>query len=66
MVLKSAPYPKTMLGLDTLLEEIYVLRSHLNELSRNVDDLSNPQLVEVSQILDQKLNNYNQMALEQR
>ncbi|MBP1932586.1 aspartyl-phosphate phosphatase Spo0E family protein [Ammoniphilus resinae] len=51
------------LNLDLLLEEIYTLRLHLNELSRDMGNLTHPKLVEVSQLLDQKLNSYNQISL---
>ncbi|CCQ97805.1 hypothetical protein CULT_700039 [[Clostridium] ultunense Esp] len=41
---------------DQIKEEISLLRKSLYELSRQVDSLSHPDLVQLSQILDQKLN----------
>ncbi|WP_367751694.1 Spo0E family sporulation regulatory protein-aspartic acid phosphatase [Ammoniphilus sp. 3BR4] len=52
------------LCMDALLEEIYFLRRRLNEMSRDVGNFSNPRLVEVSQLLDQKLNDYEQLKLK--
>ena len=49
------------LGVDALLDEIYRLRSRLNEMSLEVGNLTNPRLVAISQQLDQKLNAYEQL-----
>ncbi|WP_164985249.1 aspartyl-phosphate phosphatase Spo0E family protein [Ammoniphilus sp. CFH 90114] len=50
--------------MDALLEEIYFLRRRLNEMSREIGSFSNPRLVEVSQLLDKKLNDYEQLKLK--
>lgn len=41
---------------DEIQQEILSLRNSLYELSREVDSLSHPDLVKLSQMLDQKLN----------
>ncbi|WP_167578031.1 aspartyl-phosphate phosphatase Spo0E family protein [Ammoniphilus sp. YIM 78166] len=60
---ESASSSSLTLGTDALLEEIYFLRRHLNEMSRDVGSFSHPRLVEVSQLLDKKLNDYEQLRL---
>jgi len=60
---KSASTTGLTLCTDALLEEIYFLRRHLNEMSRDVGSFSHPRLVEVSQLLDKKLNDYEQLKL---
>ena len=58
---ESAQHSSAKLGIDALLDEIYRLRSRLNELSLEVGNLTNPNLVAVSQLLDKKLNAYEQL-----
>ncbi|HJV44673.1 MAG TPA: aspartyl-phosphate phosphatase Spo0E family protein [Bacillota bacterium] len=64
MVLKSAVFANSKLNLDTLLKEIDLLRAYLNEISKDLEDLSNPRIVEVSQTLDHLLNDYIQLATQ--
>lgn len=45
-----------------LLEEIGILRQCLGEISEYVDSLSDPMLVSVSQLLDQKLNKFSTLT----
>lgn len=58
---ESTHYSSAKTGMDALLDEIYRLRNRLNEMSRDVSNLSSPRLVEVSQMLDKKLNDYEQL-----
>ena len=58
---ESTQHSSAKLGIDALLDEIYRLRSRLNELSLEVGNLTNPNLVAVSQLLDKKLNAYEQL-----
>lgn len=64
MVFMESTTSTMKLCMDALLEEIYFLRRRLNEMSRDVANFSNPRLVEVSQLLDQKLNDYEQLKLK--
>lgn len=48
--------------LNRLHEEIISLRSQMHTLSNQTDSLSHPDLVKISQILDQKLNQYYRMS----
>lgn len=41
---------------EVIQQEIAILRNNLYELSRKVGTLSHPDLVKLSQLLDQKLN----------
>ena len=45
-----------------LLEEIGILKQCLGEISQYVDSLSDPMIVSVSQLLDQKLNLYSHLS----
>lgn len=58
---ESTHHSSAKIGMDALLDEIYRLRNRLNEMSRDVSNLSSPRLVEVSQMLDKKLNAYEQL-----
>jgi hypothetical protein len=61
MTTKSTYAVSPQLCMDTLLEEINFLRLHLYELGKEVDGLTNPRLVEVSQLLDKKLNSFHEL-----
>lgn len=52
---------KTSSSLERILEEINDLKLYMYEISHQVDNLAHPLLVEVSQMLDQKLNQHQQM-----
>jgi len=62
---ESAHHSSAKLGMDALLDEIHRLRSRLNEMSLEVGNLTNPNLVAVSQLLDKKLNAYEQLKNNQ-
>jgi hypothetical protein len=47
---------------NSILEEISVLKNCLHEVSRQVDSLSHPCLVQISQMLDQRLNKYRRLS----
>jgi hypothetical protein len=51
------------LALELVGQDILMLRSLMNEVSEQVDSLSNPILVKISQIMDTKLNQRNQLLL---
>jgi hypothetical protein len=61
MANQSAYKPSAVLIMTTLLEEIHFLRKSLNDLGREMDDLTNPRLIRISQLLDEKLNCYDQL-----
>ncbi len=52
---------QTSSSLERILEEINDLKLYMYEISHQVDNLAHPLLVEVSQLLDQKLNQHQQM-----
>lgn len=58
---EATQHSSAKLGMDALLDEIHRLRSRLNEMSLEVENLTNPNLVEISQLLDKKLNAYEQL-----
>lgn len=47
--------------MERILEEINSLRMYMHEVSQRVDSLNHPLLVEVSQLLDQKLNQHQRL-----
>jgi hypothetical protein len=49
------------LALELVGKDILMLRSLMHEVSEQVDSLSNPILVKISQIMDTKLNQRNQL-----
>jgi len=48
--------------LNAVLEEIDFLKIYMNELSEYVESLSDPAIVEISQLLDKKLNLYQSLT----
>ncbi|OYD57504.1 hypothetical protein CGZ90_12570 [Fictibacillus aquaticus] len=45
-----------------LVKEIDAIRITMYEFSKKVDNLSDPLLVQLSQLLDEKLNTYNEVC----
>jgi hypothetical protein len=61
MANQSAYKSSAVLIMTTLLEEIQFLRKSLNDLGKEAVDLTNPQVLRISQLLDEKLNCYDQL-----
>lgn len=51
---------------EVMLRQIDALRERMHVLSRQVDVLSDPQIVHVSRLLDRKIVNYQKSALEKK
>ncbi|MBO8173180.1 MAG: aspartyl-phosphate phosphatase Spo0E family protein [Bacillaceae bacterium] len=50
------------IALERVLEEIDYLKRYMHRLSLQVDSLTHPLLVEVSQMLDKKLNQHQRLT----
>lgn len=53
-----------VLALELVSQDILMLRNLMNEVNEQVDSLSHPIMVMISQVMDSKLNQRNQLILK--